>query len=487
MKPYVTTHDDPAAPLKYALRDDAEIILATIPMLDLKTACSDFDRVLRLAPQKRHRIAHITLSLPAGAQLETRDWQRVVRHVLDSLGLETDRHPIVVTRHRGTNCDHVHVVASRVSWLGDVTTLDLDEVTSARIHVDLTTRLGLSEPEYPVLAPSPRLASRLPSRKKAPEVRALHDAVATVLARFRPQSSRDLDRHLAPTGFRIASRDVGGKSLPTFIRKDGTPFRRIDLKPDLTSYAVLARLAHVKALGNATRVISAYLLIKAIDRTALQHLKDLMNARNTYNSETASPRRDPAEPNRECDVSGAPAAPSPRPAGAGKSRRTVRRSWGSDRDPEIALHDDGRVSGDGARDKREDPVHGPGNSRDQGGAADPDRMTYGVWLRHLLAAVRSMGSRIHLSYSAIGTARIIFGDGVRAVLSGHQLKISAEAAGSSHVRTFTDALPIGFISSVAHVTKRPADPLSQRGMYHEKHSDPEIDPDGTATLDSYRQ
>jgi hypothetical protein len=96
-----------------------------------------------------------------------------------------------------------------------------------------------------------------------------------------------------------------------------------------------------------------------------------------------------------------------------------------------------------------------------------------------------MGSRIHLSYSAIGTARIIFGDGFRAVLSGRQLKISAEATGSSDVRAFTDALPIGFISSVAHVTKRPADPGSQRGMHHEKYSDMEIDPDGTETLDSY--
>jgi hypothetical protein len=475
MKPYVTTHDDPAAPLKYALRDDAEIVLATIPMLNLKTACADFNRVLQLAPQKRNRIAHVTLSLPAGARLDTRDWQRVVRHGLAGLGLEIDRHPVVVTRHRGTSCDHIHIVASRVSWLGDVTTLDLEEVTSARVHVDLATRLGLSEPEYPVLAPSPRLASRVPARKKAPEVRALHDAVATVLVRFRPQSTQDLDRHLAATGFRIASRDVGGKSLPTFLRKDGTPFRRSDLKPDLTSYALLGRLAHVKALDDATRIISTSLLVRAIDRPVIHHLKALIHARNTDNSNTTDPRRNSVKPDRGADDGRATVASAARSVGGGENRRAIGHGRGFDRNPEIALHNHDRNGRHDAGDRRQNAGFIARDQRDQGSTADPARLTYGTWLRHLLSAVRSARTRIQFVIVRPGTARISFGDNIRAVLDGQRLRLSAGGDKSRDAHGFMAAFPAGFLTKSA--TSTGAAPLmSHTNQDPEFHVDPGMDP-----------
>jgi len=503
MKPFAKTYDDPAVPLRYAMRDDAEVVLATLPWLDIKTACNDFNLVLRLAPEKRHRVAHITLSLPAGHRLQTADWRRVVRHMLESVGLDTERYPVVVARHSGTNCDHVHIVASRISWLGQAATLDLSEKTSAAVHVDLATRLGLPEPDYAVLTPAPRLASRLPARRRAPDVRALHEAVATVLARFRPDTLGDLDHHLRPAGFRIATRDVGGRPLPTILKPDGSPFRRSDLKPGLTSYELLARLAHVKALAAVTGLIRVHLLVRAIDRNVLHRLKGLINAQNTDNADTPSRRGDPAEPHRERDVSRPAVAPSPRPARGGEDRRTVGRIRGPDRNPEIPLYHNDRDGGHGAGDRRQKPSHGARNPFHPGSATDPTRLTYGTWLRHLLSAVRAMGHRAHISFPRIGTARILCDDGMRAILNGRRLRLGAGARISSDLRAFVDALPAGFIIEIGPLNTASASPMIQTYEKSEfqancgtrpaisvdfglRTRDHEANPDDTTTADDFR-
>lgn len=442
MRPHTKTHDDPKILLGYALRDDAELVLATTPWIDVKTACADFNSVLLLAPKKRNRIAHVTLSMPIGRRLQVQDWRRVVRHMLTRIGLDVDRHPILAARHYGTDCDHAHVVASRISWLGDTTTLLLDEDTSARIHIDLANRLGLPEPDYPVLSPAPRLKSRLPARRKSPEVRALHDAVTSVLLRFRPETIVDLATHLAPSGFRVLVRDVAGTPLPTFLRKNGRPFRRTDLKPDLTSREILARLSHVRALSSALHLIRAYLLVKSIDHHTVKYLKDQQNARNTENLGIARTGRNPSEPHRASDVGGTFAAPAPRPPGRRQNRGILERERRSDGSLEVALHDNDQYSSESRRNRHAHQKFVAGDRSDPGGPADPDKLTYGVWLRNFLSAVRSARGQVQFQFVRQGVARLTFHDGARAVLNGLRLTLSERATTSKLVREFIKAFPM---------------------------------------------
>ena len=466
MKPFVTRHNNPAEPLKYALSEEREVILATMPWIDLKTACVDFNSVLRLAPKKRNRIAHVTLSLPRGYRLNTKDWRRVVRHVLNKLGLDVDRHPILAARHHGTDCDHVHVVASRVSWLGDTTTLLLDETTSARIHVDLTARLGLPEPEYPILTPAPRLKSRLPARQKSPEVRELHHAVASVLSQYRPVSLDDLGARLAPSGFRVVERDVAGKPLPTLLRKNGRPFRRTDLKPDLTSREILARLSHVRALSSAMRFIRAYVFVKSIDRHIVQYLKDQQNARNTENTDNpgiAGSGRNPPEPYRASDVGRALAAPAPRPSGRGENRGIRGRERGFDGGLEVALHDNDQYGSEGRRNRHAHPTIVARDRGDPGSPTNPNKLTYGAWLRSFLSAVRSAPGQIQFQIVQQGMTRIIFNNGARAVLHGLRLTLSDRATTSKLVNEFIKAFPMDLqTEDVREVDQRKAKAAQDR-------------------------
>lgn len=472
-------------PIVYALRNGAEIVFASLAWVDLETACNDFKSILQMAPQKRHRIVHVTLSMPAGMRLDTADWRLVIGHALTGLGVDCTRHPLLATRHTDTTCDHVHIVFSRVTWLGDAVALDLTEMNSARIHTDLAIRLGLPEPDYALLTPASRLASRLPARRTEPSVRALHETVANALVKFRPGSIHALDQHLRPTGFRIVLRDVRGKPLPTFLGTDGRPFRRRDLKPDLTSNEILARLAHAKALTATALVIQAYLLIRTLNRNTLNHLKGLINARNADNFETPSCRRNPVDPHRKRDVGSEVTTPPSRPPSGNEPRLELWRSPRFVRSPALNLHNDRSDDGKSTGNRYPPPGHRTRSPNDQRGTTDPDRLTYATWLRQLLMTIKAARKPIDLKIARIGVARLTFADGTCATLNGRQLQIDTSKDQSRDVENFLSAFPAGFITKFMERSRNTYDRITQDGSSPENLDESEKNPKNTDNEDSF--
>lgn len=103
-------------------------------------------------------------------------------------------------------------------------------------------------------------------------------------------------------------------------------------------------------------------------------------------------------------------------------------------------------------------------------------MTYGTWLGHLLSAVRAIGHRAHLSFPRMGTARILFGDGMRAVLNGRQLRLGVGIEVSPDLQAFVDALPAGFVTESGPVNRASAKPMIQTYEKSEIHTNSGIRP-----------
>lgn len=84
----------------------------------------EFRAVRALRPDVRRPYLHISLSCPPGERLPRRTWARVIRFVLDDVGLDTRRHQYIARRHARNRLDHCHILVNRVAldaliWAGE--------------------------------------------------------------------------------------------------------------------------------------------------------------------------------------------------------------------------------------------------------------------------------------------------------------------------------------------------------------------------------
>jgi hypothetical protein len=108
----------------------------------------EFGAAKQLRPDITRPVWHCSLSLPAGERLESERWREVAADCMSRMGF-SESTPYLAARHKDTDHDHIHIIASRVDlegkvWLGKWEARSLIEV-SQQLEKDynLTLTKGL--------------------------------------------------------------------------------------------------------------------------------------------------------------------------------------------------------------------------------------------------------------------------------------------------------------------------------------------------------
>lgn len=434
MRPFITFTGDALASVTYGFERAEEVVGGTIPSL----APDRIAAVLTASAPKGVRmgtsVLHITLSAPEGVRLPRQIWQSVIKHVLVRLGVNPETHPWIAFRHSDKNCDHVHVPVSRTDFFGlpgAALPRDLD-VLCSEIHRDLALRLGFVAPDYPVLSPHPRLQSRAPKRRdQKPLVAALHAAVGKILVEQRPDTVEELAECL-PTPFELKMKG----NHPAF-QINGRPVPVADLKPDLTSQAVLSRVSHVRAVRRALGILREMSFVSRFLDTASRAIlsrlkKDLANdhrkpdrtagtLQGHLRSEPvhlAQAGRNEAAPGHAVRVEGPRdgSGTSGPGRGLGGNRRDDTRHPSSSVDVGVATEGNGRHA-----------FHGAGISRPDG--ASPS-LTFGDWAADLWAAALRLVDRPSVVFGRQpGRATVRFSDATRVEVEGTDVTLGHVGSG----------------------------------------------------------
>ena len=97
----------------------AEHIGGTMMGITSKELIKEFGVVRKLRPEIEKPVWHCSLSLPKGERLDAEKWETVTSDFMSKMGF-SDLTPYTVFRHKDTEYDHVHIVASRIDAVGEL-------------------------------------------------------------------------------------------------------------------------------------------------------------------------------------------------------------------------------------------------------------------------------------------------------------------------------------------------------------------------------
>lgn len=137
--------------LDYALagEKDAEIIGGTALGGTAREIAKELEMIRRLRPDIEKPVWHCSLSLPEGDFLSGQKWDEVANDFMVEMGFN-ELTPWLAIRHRDTENDHIHIIASRIDlkanvWHGKWEALIAIEVTQKLEEVhNLTLTPGLN-------------------------------------------------------------------------------------------------------------------------------------------------------------------------------------------------------------------------------------------------------------------------------------------------------------------------------------------------------
>src|SRR5690554_5033687 len=115
MKAKVGRGDGFRGVLDYALGKNkgAEIVGGTISSATPRLMAQEFGYVRKLRPDAKNPVWHCSLSLPKGEYLDSEKWDALAFDFMKEMDF-SELTPWVAVRHRDTDHDHVHIIASRI-------------------------------------------------------------------------------------------------------------------------------------------------------------------------------------------------------------------------------------------------------------------------------------------------------------------------------------------------------------------------------------
>ena len=132
--------------LDYILRPEAEaeIIGGNLAGETAREMSEEFGRTRRLREDIKKPVYHVSLTLPAGERLTDEEWNKVSLKYLSRMGLFPEEHQYTLVRHRDTDHDHIHIIASRISLGGELWNPDYDLKKSRDVCRQLEKEHGLT-------------------------------------------------------------------------------------------------------------------------------------------------------------------------------------------------------------------------------------------------------------------------------------------------------------------------------------------------------
>lgn len=128
---------------KGAGRKQAEYICGSVPHSSVKEMVHEM--MIPLSVKKVDKpVYHVSLSMPKGETKRSREeWERLVMAFLRKMDFPAEV-PYCVYRHGDTECDHIHIVASRVALDGTVFLGQKDVEKAIKVTQEIEEEFGLT-------------------------------------------------------------------------------------------------------------------------------------------------------------------------------------------------------------------------------------------------------------------------------------------------------------------------------------------------------
>lgn len=109
----------------------------------------EFNMVRQLRPRLGKAVYHVSLSLPQGDNLSDKEFTALADDYLKGMGFDSNQY--ITYRHTDTQHEHIHIIANRVKYSGEVVSDSKDYKRSEQLVRRLEAKYGLSTLESPEL------------------------------------------------------------------------------------------------------------------------------------------------------------------------------------------------------------------------------------------------------------------------------------------------------------------------------------------------
>lgn len=128
--------------LRYVINKDGSIKLSTnMAGITASELAREFQEVRSQRDSVKRAVFHCSLSLPDGESVEPQIWDKVVRDFLEEMGFKDSQ--FYAQQHTDTDHDHVHIVANRVTYSGEVVSDKNDRRRANKACAKLEKKYGL--------------------------------------------------------------------------------------------------------------------------------------------------------------------------------------------------------------------------------------------------------------------------------------------------------------------------------------------------------
>jgi len=130
--------------LDYLFKEDAETIGGNMAGDDPRSLAREFGITRALREDIKKPCYHISLALPKGETLDSKQWERIAGKYLSRMGIDPLAHQYILVQHKDTEFNHIHILTSRIALNGGVWKPEYDKMKSKDICRQLEKEHGLT-------------------------------------------------------------------------------------------------------------------------------------------------------------------------------------------------------------------------------------------------------------------------------------------------------------------------------------------------------
>lgn len=119
--------------LDYIFKEDAVVIGGNMAGDDPRSLAREFGITRALREDIKKPCYHVSLALPKGETLDSKQWERIAGKYLSRMGIDPLAHQYILVRHQDTEFNHIHILTSRIALNGEVWKPEFDRMKSKDI------------------------------------------------------------------------------------------------------------------------------------------------------------------------------------------------------------------------------------------------------------------------------------------------------------------------------------------------------------------
>lgn len=123
-------------------RDQGYVLDTNITHDTTVNMTKEFNMVRQLRPRLKKAVYHVSLGLPIGENLSDSEFREMAYDYMQGMGFDDNQY--ITYRHTDTQHEHIHIIANRVKYSGELVSDSRDYKRSEKLVRKLETKYGLS-------------------------------------------------------------------------------------------------------------------------------------------------------------------------------------------------------------------------------------------------------------------------------------------------------------------------------------------------------